>query len=333
MPAQETDFDVALSFAGEDRDYVDKVAHLLRAKGVNVFYDNFEEAELWGRDLYVYLTDVYRKRARFTVMFISQSYVKKLWTNHERRAAQARAFEESREYILPAKFDDTEVEGVLPTTGYISLTHRTPEEIAELVVKKLVRSGVSAPSAQVRRDFATVISAPAVDPVKFTVRLLDEQHGGISGATAFLQAENGTILKAVETDAGGYEFDVKVRRHYRLLAAHPDYPGVVHDVLDPAADLTITIPKQNGLGSVLIESSGYIPGLKGRLNPILDSVNRTYLYADNIAIDGGKNQPSTFSLGEEIELEDADGTVMLVVFKHIAARVSLAQFMFRRSRD
>lgn len=116
MPAQKTDFDVALSFAGEDRDYVDKVAHLLRAKGVNVFYDNFEETELWGRDLYVYLTDVYRKRARFTVMLISQSYVKKLCANHERRAAQARAFEESREYTLPAKFDDTEV-GVLPNHG------------------------------------------------------------------------------------------------------------------------------------------------------------------------------------------------------------------------
>lgn len=140
-------------------------------------------------------------------------------------------------------------------------------------------------------------------------------------------------MKAVETHAGGYEFDAKVRRHYRLVAAHPDYPGVVHDVLDPAADVTVTIANQNGTGSVLIESSSYIPGLKGRLNPILNTANRTYLYADNIAIDGGKYQPSTFSLAKAIELEDAGGTVMLVVFKHIAARVSLAQFMFRRSRD
>ena len=79
----------------------------------------FEEADLWGKDLYVHLTDVYQKRARFTIMFISKAYGRRLWTNHERRAAQARAFQQSQEYILPAQFDETEIPGVLPTVGYI----------------------------------------------------------------------------------------------------------------------------------------------------------------------------------------------------------------------
>ena len=34
----------ALSFAGEERVYVDEMAELLRAAGANVFYDRFEEA-------------------------------------------------------------------------------------------------------------------------------------------------------------------------------------------------------------------------------------------------------------------------------------------------
>ena len=38
------EFDIALSFAGEDRKYVDQVANLLRNSGVKVFYDLFEEA-------------------------------------------------------------------------------------------------------------------------------------------------------------------------------------------------------------------------------------------------------------------------------------------------
>ena len=42
------EFDIALSFAGEDREYVDQVANLLRNAGVKVFYDLFEEANLWG---------------------------------------------------------------------------------------------------------------------------------------------------------------------------------------------------------------------------------------------------------------------------------------------
>ena len=41
-------YHVALSFAGEDRDYVEKVAIQLRAAGVEVFYDLFHEADLWG---------------------------------------------------------------------------------------------------------------------------------------------------------------------------------------------------------------------------------------------------------------------------------------------
>lgn len=132
-------YDVALSFAGEDREYVAKVANLLRDQHVEVFYDAFEEARLWGKNLYEYLTDVYRHRAQFTVVFISEAYGKKLWTNHERKAAQARAFEEAKEYILPARFDDTEIPGILPTTGYISLRDRTPEQLVAAILSKLGR--------------------------------------------------------------------------------------------------------------------------------------------------------------------------------------------------
>jgi TIR domain len=137
-----TDYDVALSFAGEDRPYVEEVAHALQAAGVKVFYDKLEEADLWGKNLYTHLSDVYRKRARFTVMFISRWYAQKQWTNFEREAAQARAFGESREYILPARFDDTELPGMLPTTGYVSARERTPDDFARLILKKLEASSL-----------------------------------------------------------------------------------------------------------------------------------------------------------------------------------------------
>ena len=41
-------YDIALSFAGEDRAYVQEVATALQAAGVKVFYDEFETADLWG---------------------------------------------------------------------------------------------------------------------------------------------------------------------------------------------------------------------------------------------------------------------------------------------
>lgn len=136
-------YHVALSFAGEDRNYVEKVAKHLQANGVGVFYDKFEDIKLWGKDLYTYLSDVYQNQAFFTVMFISEAYKGKLWTNHERKSAQARAFAENKEYILSAFFDtDVEVPGVLRTTGYVDLSEMTPEEFADKIVDKLKDSGV-----------------------------------------------------------------------------------------------------------------------------------------------------------------------------------------------
>lgn len=136
-------YHIALSFAGEEREYVESVAASLRDAGVDVFYDRFEEADLWGKDLYTHLSSVYQDQAMFTVMFVSEAYRDKLWGNHERQSAQARAFSESREYILPAFFDvSVEVPGLLKTTGYIDLNHKTPQELADLIVTKLVSSGV-----------------------------------------------------------------------------------------------------------------------------------------------------------------------------------------------
>ncbi len=61
----------------------------------------------------------------------------------ERKSAQARAFQESSEYILPATFDPSvEVPGMLGTTGYIDLNKKTPAELADLIVRKLSKSGV-----------------------------------------------------------------------------------------------------------------------------------------------------------------------------------------------
>jgi len=88
---------------------------------MRTFYDEHERASLWGKDLYEHLDDIYRNAARYCVLFISKHYAKRLWTSHERKSTQARAFTENREYILPARFDATPLPGLLPTVGYVDL--------------------------------------------------------------------------------------------------------------------------------------------------------------------------------------------------------------------
>lgn len=131
------DYDVCLSFASEDRVYVRKVAARIQQLGVRVFFDEYEQVQLWGKDLYTHLDYVYRQAARYCVLFVSQHYARRVWTNHERRSAQARALTENQEYLLPARFDSTELAGLPPTVGYIDLRRRSPIRFAELLFEKL----------------------------------------------------------------------------------------------------------------------------------------------------------------------------------------------------
>ena len=132
-----TEYDVALSYAGEDRAYVEIVAAALQEKGIKVFYDKYERASMWGKNLYDHLSDVYGQKSQYTVMFISEHYRSKNWTNFERETAQARAFADNREYILPVRFDETQLPGMLNTTAYVSADEYAPKELAELIVEKI----------------------------------------------------------------------------------------------------------------------------------------------------------------------------------------------------
>jgi hypothetical protein len=262
-------------------------------------------------------------------MFISKAYGAKLWTNHERRAAQARSFQESQEYILPARFDGTEIPGVLPTIGYISLAGRSPDDFASLLIKKLVSAGGSVPTELVRKDYSISSVSPTAGPTSFSLLVHDDEGTPVEGCTVTLQADNGTTIDGKTDNSGRCGLDVKTRRIYRLLVAHPAFPAAIVDRIDPSDRARVTLPRTDNVGSVIMHSTGHIPGLKGRLNPILDTSHRTYLYADNIAINGGEGQPATFIINEPIELEDADGAVVYVTVRHIAADVALLQFTRR----
>lgn len=131
------EYDVAVSFAGEDRDMARQLADSLKSAGCTVFYDEYYKSDLWGKDLYTYLTEIYTKKARFCLMLISTNYAKKHWTSLERKAAQERAFKESQEYILPLRLDDTEVPGILSTVGFIDLRNTNYQEVVALIKEKL----------------------------------------------------------------------------------------------------------------------------------------------------------------------------------------------------
>ena len=137
-------WDVVLSFAGAQRDYVGQVARALRARGVRCFYDADEETGLWGKHLAEELPRIYGEQAAAVVVFISAEYAERDWTRLERQAALARAVRERREYVLPARFDDTPLPGLLPDVVAIDLRRYAPAEFAGLVEGKLADLGIGA---------------------------------------------------------------------------------------------------------------------------------------------------------------------------------------------
>ena len=131
------EYDVALSFAGEQREFVREVAKILHENyQLKVFFDEFEESNLWGKNLYEYLYEIYSKKAKYVIIFVSREYKEKIWTNHERQASQERALKEKNEYILPVRFDDTAIPGLAETIAYIDATKYSPYDIAILFAKK-----------------------------------------------------------------------------------------------------------------------------------------------------------------------------------------------------
>jgi len=145
-------YDVAVSFAGEQREYVEEVVRYLQAEGIRVFYDQDEQARLWGMNLVEELASTYKDRAFRTLMFLSKEYGEKVWPYQERRAAQARAVEEmNRPYILPVLMDDAELPpGLHNTTGHMDGRRISPAGLGAKVVEHVREHGrdVGPPIAQ-----------------------------------------------------------------------------------------------------------------------------------------------------------------------------------------
>ena len=144
---QEYEFDVAVSFAGEDREYVAEIVDSVKRDGIRVFYDEDFEIEAWGEDGIEYFSNVYENRARFAVMFVSGHYARKMWTRTERRAALARAATQRSAYVLPIRLDDTQLDGLLHTTIYLDARRLGIEGLTRAIKAKVGDYAPAQPSS------------------------------------------------------------------------------------------------------------------------------------------------------------------------------------------
>ena len=99
--------------------------------------------ELWGEHLAEELPRIYaRESVAAVVVFVSADYAGGDWTRLERRATFSRAVAEAGVYVLPARFGDSEMPGLLPDVVLPSTCGAIPSgQFANLVVEKLAELG------------------------------------------------------------------------------------------------------------------------------------------------------------------------------------------------
>jgi len=148
---EEIHFDVALSFAGEDRIIVEDIAKLLRKWNVSLFYDKFNEIDIWGADLSKYLGDIYSNKAKYCVIFISTHYIRKGWPTFEKQHALSRQIKEKEGYILPIKLDEVDLPGLPGIIGYIDGRNKSSKDLALLIKQKVQQNNSSRVSLEENR--------------------------------------------------------------------------------------------------------------------------------------------------------------------------------------
>jgi len=139
---------------------------------------------------------------------------------------------------------------------------------------------------------------------------------------------NGTYRVGESDSVGVCRIDLyRTDQPMRVLVAAEGYLPFHETVVpDNAASLELVMePSLDGYSGVLFtRSTGFIPGIEGRLNPINDG--RTYLYADNIAVDGRVANPVAFEVGQKMHLTDVYGVETVIRFIAVTGQFSLIEY-------
>ena len=149
----------------------------------------------------------------------------------------------------------------------------------------------------------------------------------LGGATVLALYPNKTWMMEETDTLGRVHFGFHSDLPITIFCAAPAHRARVERCWRPPAPLSVELGAlANGGSMVISERTGHLPGLAGRLNPILDNLDRMYLHATNVAIDEGRQQPVHFKLGESMRLTDVHGAEWLVRFVEVIGNSSVLEY-------
>ena len=125
-------FDVALSFAAEDRHVARDIAVAMRKRSIHVLFDEFNQEDFVGSNLHEFLRDLY-EQSRACVVVISDCYLKSPWLQAEIHILLSRSQSDDDYTIFPVRVSDTPLPLELKSLSSIDYMQSSADLIAEAV--------------------------------------------------------------------------------------------------------------------------------------------------------------------------------------------------------
>lgn len=132
-------YDLAFSFAGEDRSYVRRTKVECEALGLSVMYDKDLSVSWWGENFLTEQRRIYGQRTRFFVPFISKHYFRKPIPTDEFAAAMWTDARQGGGYILPVLIGGITppADRLHPHVGYLRAAEYPPARLAAALRDKV----------------------------------------------------------------------------------------------------------------------------------------------------------------------------------------------------
>lgn len=175
-------------------------------------------------------------------------------------------------------------------------------------------------------------SPPMPEGVAARVAVVHDDTGQPLPDVGVLMVYPNKTYRQAHTDAFGHaDFNLYAELPMTVFCAAPGFAAQVVADCRPTNEAESTVevrmcPLPTG-GSVIIPNqTGHAPGIRGRLNPIRDNLDRLYVYADNVAVNDGAQQPVHFQLDEPVKLTDAFGSTVTVWFREVVGASSVFDY-------
>lgn len=127
------EFEIAISFAGENRELARKFSEKLEIFDVSVFFDELYESNLLGKALTKQFTRIFNEDSKFVLCLLDSNHHEKIWPTFERETFRARVQEEA---IIPVYLDDTKFLGIPEDLyGFDMKNTHTDDDVDNAVIK------------------------------------------------------------------------------------------------------------------------------------------------------------------------------------------------------